>query len=563
METVMTLRVALLGLCISLTLPADWVEIRNGPLVVLGETGSGDAREAANYADQYRWLVGEYLGRTEPKLFWPLTIVVVKPGRFEGPAWGFGRDGWITVWPAKGRPPREFFREFALRLMEDNLQGHMPEKYEDGLADFLSTAEVNQSRLTVGTAPPPAGQSPTWALIHKLASSEETSTRLRVLLSNLANGAQLDVAWRNAFPDRQPPEQAEIEAYRRAGSFPAIPKLGRPVNLELRYQHVPAMPSRVRLIPGDLLLAANRPKEALAAYQAAQNERPSAGGHEGRGLALQSLGDQKEAAAALKAATSEEGAGPRAYIELARMQPTADLARPLLDAAAKLNPSVLEIYTLAAEKESGPVRRAYFLKKAVEISPRRADLWQQLAMAQLGAKEYGESEKSYRRALLEAPTEKDRARYEAQKEQFMQMRLDAEAAERKRQQDEERAEVEKLRLENEASIRAAEARANAKAGQVKSTQKVEQWWDGPPTESVTGELQNVACQGSRARLTLKSSDGKTMQLLIANAGQILLLPQGTAEFRCGPQRPPRRVKIEYVPKPAAQSAGEVASIEFQ
>jgi hypothetical protein len=114
-----------------------------------------------------------------------------------------------------------------------------------------------------------------------------------------------------------------------------------------------------------------------------------------------------------------------------------------------------------------------------------------------------------------------------------------------------------------AAIRAAESKANTAMGGVKSTQKAEQWWDGPPRTTVAGTLESVACQGARARLTVKTEQGKPLQLTIADAGQVLLLPQGSAQFSCGPQRPPKRVKIEYVPKAAGQSAGEVASIEFQ
>ncbi len=232
----------------------------------------------------------------------------------------------------------------------------MPQGYEAAVADFVSTLDVKGSRLTVGAPPPPAERSESWAFLHRLGTAEETASRLRVLLSNLANGADLDVAWRNAYPERSRVEASQTGAYLQAGDFPTVAKLGRPVDLERKYEPIPAMPSRIRALPGDLLLAMGAAPEAVAAYRSALNEKISAAAQEGYGLALLAAGETKEALAALEAARPMEGVGARALIELARAKPTADEARPLLDAAGKLNPNVLEIWTIAAEKEPGPTR---------------------------------------------------------------------------------------------------------------------------------------------------------------------------------------------------------------
>lgn len=556
-------RLLIFALAVPVLLPAAWMEIKTGPIVVLCETSKDEARAAANTIDQFRWTVGEFLGRLEPQLHWPLTIVVAKPGSLQGPSWGFGRDGWIAYWPAGGKPAPEFFRRYAGQLIEDNLAGRMPDGYEEALATFVSTIEVNQSRLTLASPPPPAERTETWAFLHMMGTREETATRLRVLLSNLANGAELDIAWRNAYPERARPGAAEIKSYFAEGNFPSLSKLGRPVNLELKYQPIPALPSRIRVLSGDLMLAAGDSSAASKAYRAALNERATPAVQEGYGLALLGEKAAEEARRQFEAATAKEGAGPRAFIELARLVHDAEKSRPLLDAAARLNPKAIQIWELAAALEPGPTRRAFFLKKAVEVAPRRASLWQQLAMAQLALKQFPDSERSYRQALRAAANEEERARYESQREQFMQMRVDAEAAERKRARDEERAEIDRLKQEAEERIRAAEAKANAAAGQLKSGGKVEQWWDGPATTTLTGTLDYVSCQGARARISAKDEAGKTVQLLIPDAGKVMLLPMGEARLRCGPQRPPRRVKIEYVSKPGSGAAGEVTLIEFQ
>ena len=82
-------------------------------------------------------------------------------------------------------------------------------------------------------------------------------------------------------------------------------------------------------------------------------------------------------------------------------------------------------------------------------------------------------------------------------------------------------------------------------------------------------LKQVDCLGRRARLVVDNG-GQPLRLLIPNSGQILVLgPDGNpaaeqARLGCGPQRPPRRVKIEYTPRPdaAAGTAGDAVSLQF-
>jgi hypothetical protein len=77
-------------------------------------------------------------------------------------------------------------------------------------------------------------------------------------------------------------------------------------------------------------------------------------------------------------------------------------------------------------------------------------------------------------------------------------------------------------------------------------------------------LERVDCLKGPARLALRTADGKLVQVLIADPGKVMFTGGGDITLGCGPQKPPRRLKIEYVAKPDAKLAtiGEAALIEF-
>jgi hypothetical protein len=68
-----------------------------------------------------------------------------------------------------------------------------------------------------------------------------------------------------------------------------------------------------------------------------------------------------------------------------------------------------------------------------------------------------------------------------------------------------------------------------------------------------------------ARLIVKQDDGKLVQLLVRKPEQIAITGGGVQTLGCGPQKPARRVVVEYFPKPDPKTgvAGDAAIIEFQ
>jgi tetratricopeptide (TPR) repeat protein len=551
--------VALLALPI--TASAAWVEMRSGPFVAYSDAGDDAARLALNHLEQYRDALGKAIGRPDLKTGWPVVVVVTKqkhPATF-----GMGRDGWTTAWPASGAPPREWFRTLAMRFFEDNLKGHMPSGLEEAIADYYSTLQVKGIRLTLGTPPPPETRTRHWALIHMLTAREDMVLRLRILLTNLANGSEEDAAARNSFQRSFTDLLKDADAYLAAGQFPPIQMSGRPLDPERQFQAMQPFVSRTRLLPGDLLLSQGKSKEAQAAYRSALNERATSSGHEGLGLALLGDNDPEAAKKELEAAAVEEEAGPRGLTELARLETDKEKARALVERAAKIAPTWPEPYIVGADQEPGPVRQAYLLKKACELSPRNVELWKRLAETQALAKQFDESAKSWAAAMRAARSAQERESLLDEQRRAEALRLEAAAEERRRKAQEEKDDIERVRQAELERIRKAEERANA--GGTKPGGKVEKWWDGPPTTPITGTLERVDCATGRAKAHVKTSEGKLLLLRIDDPSKVALIGAGEVKLGCGLQKPPRKVKVEYVPKSDARSgtAGEVAVIEFQ
>lgn len=534
---------------LSLTLQAAWIETKAGPFIVYSDAGDDQTRAALYHLEQFRFIFGEALGKRELKCVWPITIVVRKPGKVaETPYLGFSRDGWLGTWPAGSVPPPEWFRQLALLFIEDNLTYRMPGDLEQTFATLYSTLEVKGGKVVVGAPPASAAErTRTWAMLQYLITNPETTIRTRVLLSNLAAGADEVTAFRNAYETPKATIDAQVDDYYKKGVFTTVTLPGRPLVAERAFSLIPVLASRVRVLPGDQLMARGAPAaEVRAAYEAAQTERPGPLGYEGLGLALLMEKRPDDARKALEAmAADQENAGTRGLFEL-----------DLLERAQKQNPNWHEVYLKLAAKETGPIRRAAHLKKATEVAPRQPEVWRELAKAQFDAKQFPEAERSWRAAERVARNDQEREQLKLAREQFEQMRYDLEAAERARRKKEEVDEVERLRREAYDAIRRAEEAGNA--GKT-TAGKVEKWWDGPPTTAFLGTLESVTCQGGKFRLSARDSEGKPASFSINDPTKVVILgaKQTQMQLNCGPQKPPRKVKIDYT------QTREVVTVEFQ
>jgi hypothetical protein len=507
-----------------------WTAFRSGPFEVLSADGEKHGREALNVLEQFRNALGQSLGKQDLVTLWPVRVVAFENAR-KAAGYDLGtltlrRDNYIGAMADEAPVPVSFFKDLARILIEGNA-GRMPDGIERGLVDLFSTLDIQGTRVTLGQPVPPSERTGDWARIHMLAVDPNYSGKLRVLLGNLQQGAEPEPAYQNAFAKTPAEVEKEAAAYLARGVFETISVSGRAIAVQRDF---PARP--VEGAAGALALADLKPSEA--AYQAVLKQYPAAPEpHEGLGH--------------FEAAAKAGSRNARVYLELRDF-----------NKAAELNPRWAEPHRRAARKESDPARKIAMLKKATSLDPRNAGLWEELAVAQTGAEQFADAARSWGAAERASPDEAERARLRQARRDLQEQRAEQEAAERRRAAEERERELQRLRDEAIARIRAAEAKANEGSPPPDPGRKVEQWWDGPRAESkVSGVLEKVDCLGTRSRLVVLSN-GKRIQLLVADPSKITIMGGGTRSFTCGIQRPPRPVTIEYF-----AATGEAQIVEFR
>lgn len=547
----MRARSVVLLLLAAVTLPAaEWEDCRSGPFQVWTEEDHRDARLLLVRLEQVRHMVGTLLGKPDPVTLWPM-YVLVPDSRQTARDWVLGRDAWLSVLPNKKAPSRQWQETVVRRLVEANAK-RMPPHWEEGLIVFLSTLEAQGPKITLGTPPEPAARTKDWARVHFFATNVEYAARFRVMLNNIQQGADEEVAYRNSLGAAKAELENQIDAYFRAGQFAAVTVSGRAVSerdFPMRPIEPPVVAAALADSTGDARGVAAGSVEAA----------------ELAGLRAVEAGQKQQAADWLRQAVADGSKSPRVHLEYGRLLSEFKAQQDAFVQAAKLNPRWALPYIELANIEKTAARQAFYLKTAASLDGRNSDLWQRLGKAQLEAGEYTDASKSWFAAELAAPTAVQREVIRQARRDFEEERANREAAERRRVADERQRELDRLRTEALNRVREAEARANAKAPLDPGT-KVEQWWDEKqPLAKITGVLQKVDCIGKQARLWIAAEGRKPAALWIPDSSQVVILGSGEASFGCGVQKPPRAVLVEFAPRPDARqgTAGDVRMIEFR
>jgi hypothetical protein len=540
----------------------EWLRITSGPFEVLTNAGERDGRTQLYDAEQFRYTLGRLLGVDDLSSPWPVRVVVLKrkeAERYAIPgAIAMSRDSWISV-AAEENDMGAAWRQACGRILIDANTTHLPAEFERGLIAFLSTLEVNGPKLTWGAPPPAAERTRDWARIEYLATNPEYSSRIRVLVSNLAHGADYDSAYRNTFEKSRPAIEKEIDAYFAAGNFQAAPFSGQALSpRDFIARPVEDYDGRIAL--ADLLLAAPaRSADTESAYKALNGPEAQ------EGLGFVALRAKRPDAKTYFAAATQGGSkNARAWVEIG--------TREALIKAVELNPKWAEPHVRLAALEQDPGRKATELKRAANLDRRNVEVWKALALAATEANQFEEAAKAWAGAENAAATPEGRQAVRQSRLDFERRRADYEAAERKRIAEEKAREIQNLKDEAMADIHAAEAKArqqmNEKRGPMPT--KVEQWWDdsaGANSKKISGLLEQVECLPSRQAVLLITGDDKTtVRLLVNQAEKIALSGAGKeAAFGCGVQKPARRLSVEYKPTPNTKlrTAGTVQVIEFQ
>jgi len=529
------IRAAVFGCAIAAP-AADWVFFRSGPVEVWTDGDHDAARAALASFEQVRWWTAKALGRPEITPLWPVRVLVLKKpqARSRSPRLELRRDAYTAGMASADPVPRRWLSDFVHILLREDARP-MPAATQAAFARLLGAMEVRGSRTTIGKPDPPVDRD--WARMHLLLVHPAYAGRSRVFFYNLQRGAPADVCYRNAFEKTEKEFESEVDAYFAAGRFEAAETSGKPLNPERDYRERTGDPTRARILVADL--SGDEGEYRAVLNSGAKN--PDA--FEGLGMFREAADHGSESA--------------RAWLRLALAEQDPEKARPALRRAMELNPRWAEPHARWAERETAAERKVPPLKRAVELDPHNLEYWQALAEAQTAAKDFNGAQQSWRQAERSAPTEETRAAIERRRLEFEKNRMDLEAAERRRKEEEKQREIDKLKQEADARVRAAEAKANEGRAPLDAGRKVVDWWDGPkPASTVTGVLERIDCGRGPARWIVREAGG-VKSLTVPDPKKVAILGAAEVTLGCGPQRPPRKVKIE------AGAAGEVLTVEFQ
>ena len=536
-----------------------WVKFASGPFEVLTDAGARAGRETMVRFEEFRHALGEIVGEPDLQTPVPVRILVFRNAKgWASPApLAEGRDCYAIVLAEKSAVPPAVYSELTRLFLKSNT-AQMPPAFEHGLAEFFSTFEVSGIHITVGA--PPA-RNPTsigracicwWWTRNTSASCACCSTTC----ARASTRTRL-TAMRSA--SRRPRSRRRPSAISPKGTFQTTSLSSRPMT-ERDFPEKPISDADARLARADLLAGS----QSAAEYQSLLRDGVKlAEAEEGLGLLALAGHRNDEARRHFAASIEAASASARCYIEYAKLEPDDAKAMQALLRAAGINPKLDEPFALMARRDTDPQKRLAHWKAAAERNPRDPSYWQALAECYLADHNYAEAAKAWKEGEQAATDPAQREHMRQARMAIEQQRLDYEEAERKRRAEEEARAIDKLKTQARAELHAIENKYND--GTPKPSDKAVPWWDGPnPSGKLAGTLKQVDCLGSQARLVVEGEGHKTVKLLVTDPRKVAIMGRGELALGCGVQKP-RRVAIEYFPKPNARlaTAGEVATIEFQ
>ncbi len=503
---------------------ATWTEISSGPFRVISDATGRAPRLRLAELDQMRLTLGSYIGKDDADLVWPIELLLFANQREytpQAPAQPLveAPDATLAAWMADTALPQDLLRAVARRLIDDNAQ-RMPDSIEQGLIDFMATIEINKTnRVTLGT-PPAAGELPeprmrAFAKIHMLATQAQFNGKLRVFFNNLQQGADEDVASRNAFDLSSAELDQRAAQYYAAGNFAASQASGPPINLDRDFD-----PTR------------------------------------------HSDSEMKDFFAALKS----DGKDFRPDSPRGLMQ---QRTRDAMEQAIKANPRWAAPHDQLATLLADPAARVKELKLATSLDQRNSDYWQDLAIAEEDVFQYGEADKAWKMAEHNATNDADKALLHKQRMALNDRGAQAAVEERRAKIVSDNDDVERVRKAAEARLHAAENDANKRAGGLAAGAKVLPWWNDEDGVKLQGNLIEVEClKDDILRISIRPTGqpgaGAPVKLLIPDLHDLAVKGADTVEFACGPQKPPKAMTLIHdgKPNPAQGTIGNLHTVEL-
>jgi tetratricopeptide (TPR) repeat protein len=580
-------RTLFLAALFTISLPAKWVRVQSNDIEVLSNAGTGTAREALRRFEQIQHV---FRTRTSQRNITalPVRIVVFKSEddfrRFQvsDSAAGYYQPGnerdYIVMQVRGADLNRVVYHEYSHLLMR-HAGYRIPVWLNEGTAELFSTVAFDKSEVRIGdliqshiltlrdetTLDLPTllgvdhnsshynerGKSgifyaQSWALVHMLNFSPEYQAGLANFIGMVLAGEDQGRAFHQAFGKTLANVRADLAAYIRRDRFTGM-RMRVP-----RLEPVAKAPSgtlgdyEAQFVIADLFLAIGKLDDAEQVYSKLAAEQPrSPDVQEALGyLALRRNQDDLARRFYERAFElgSRSGRVRYDYATLLRDAGEAeDKVIELLKEATLLDARLFEAFhllgylSLKQERYSESIEA---LKRATELQPARANVWEHLALAYQRS---GNREK----AIAAAKTAR---KFAADPEEAA--RIDA-------------------------TIKLIEQSPGPIVQSPPTSGAIELARTGPKADTradsaqlvnrIQGVLAQVDCFGNMARLHVIIPNTK-MFILVRDPSSVVLKNAGaiSTTFACGPSKP-RQVAIEYraTPERVYGTSGDAVSIEFR
>jgi len=538
----------------------QWVKARLGSFEAISDGGRRAAIQGLSQFEQFRFALGSVMGKPDLVLDPPLRILVFRNAQ-EMAAQGFtglrmGREQWMACATAEGQLPPGLVRELTRRILEGNFSS-MAGPAETALETFFSTVQSNSVHVTWGAPPPPAERTRDWALLHIMITHPDYSGRAHIYLHNLASGMDSNGALRSISED--PAKfNAEVDRYFNAGIFNSTSAPNRALNTDRDFRTTILTSDEGQLMRADLLTPASE-----AEYQALLKVgKHVAEANEGLGILAMRAGDTVRARTYMEAARRAGTKNATALTSYSALEKDPEQAITILKEALTADRKYAPAHWALGERIAEPRRRLAEWKQAVALAPRNYEWWAQYAQLCVDQRQYAEAGRAWVAAAQAAPDPQQRARYLGLRGQIDELRMEDEAAERRKEAAAAAADMERLKAQARKEIADLEARTNTKPLSKEEAGKTVGWDEIYGSESVSGTLVRIECVGKLLRLEVKDDAGKVQRLLVSDPSQVEITgPDAT--LGCGPRKP-RPVTIGYKPgKEKNGVTGEATRIEFR
>jgi tetratricopeptide (TPR) repeat protein len=359
---------------------------------------------------------------------------------------------WIVIRYAGAETDRIAAHEYVHALLNRS-RVKLPQWLEEGTAELYSTIAVANRAVLVGN-PIPAhlqvlrqtrwldaaqlsaitADSPyyneasksgifyaqSWALTHMLNLGAGYRAAMPSFIQNLADGVPAASAFRGAFGKSLDDAIADMRSYLTSG-MRAVEAGGPPV--EPVQASGPQALDEAEALAGraELLLLMKRDERALALYRELAKRFPDAP-DTAAGLAILALREHRfeDARDLFRKAIDRGTRDPSAYFEYAMLLRETGAPREEVDAMLRrtleVSPDHAEAHFLLgvrAGEDGNAAESIEHLRRAVEIQPRQALVWQELAEEYLKANRKVEAKAAARRALQLSATPQDEGRARA------------------------------------------------------------------------------------------------------------------------------------------------------